>query len=115
MSDLLVGQYVLAPTLMEYLGHDGVEFAGAPGRSFVPVLAGKEPLDAPDAVFFEQEDSGPAVLFDLEDDPGQRTDVAGDPAYTAVVADLDAQLTRFFERYANRRYDLWQGGRAKGS
>ena len=30
------------------------------------------------------------------------------------MAALDAQLTDFFSRYAARRYDLWNGGVAKG-
>ncbi|MEU5979675.1 sulfatase-like hydrolase/transferase [Streptomyces sp. NPDC047315] len=131
-SDLLVGQCDLAPTLMEYLSFEDAEFAGSPGRSLAPVLAGGPVDDVPDAVFFEQEETrgirtdrysywkrlpgfGPPVLFDLEEDPGQRMDVAASPAYADVVAGLDRRLTEFFARHADPRYDLWNGGRAKGS
>jgi hypothetical protein len=56
-----------------------------------------------------------ADLFDLEKDPGQRNDVASDPAYSAVVSQLDEQLVTFYRDHSDPRYDLWRGGRAKGS
>jgi arylsulfatase A-like enzyme len=131
-SDLLIGQYDIAPMLADYLGFDDVRFARSPGHSFAPVLRGQGVDDWPGAVYFEQEESrgirtsrysywkrlpgiGDPVLFDLENDPEQRHDVAGDPGYAAVIADLDGQLTRFYDQYSDSRYDLWRGGRAKGS
>jgi arylsulfatase A-like enzyme len=130
--DLLIGQYDIAPTLVDYLGFGGTGFAGSPGHSFAQLLRGQRVNDWPDAVFFEQEETrgvrtsrysywkrlpgvGDPVLFDLESDPGQRSDVASDPAYSAVVSQLDEQLVTFYRDYSDPRYDLWQGGRAKGS
>jgi arylsulfatase A-like enzyme len=57
VSDLLVGQYDIAPTLAGYLGFDDVRFAGSPGHSFAPLLRGQDAGDWPEAVFFEQEES----------------------------------------------------------
>lgn len=132
VSDLLVSQYDLAPTLMDYLGFDDVEFANSPGNSYAGALRGHGIDEWAEAVYFEQEETrgirtsrysyweripsiGRPVLFDHDKDPEQRTDVAADPAYADVVAQLDQRLTGFFARYSDPRYDLWHGGRAKGS
>jgi arylsulfatase A-like enzyme len=82
VPECLIGQYDLAPTLLDYLGFSDVRFDGSPGRSFAMTLrSGLIPESWPDAVFFEQEESrgirtadfaywtripgtGPPVLFD---------------------------------------------------
>ncbi len=132
VSPLLIGQYDIATTILELLGFDDVTFANSPGKSFGFALKGTQSLPWPEAVFFEQEETrvirtdrysywkrlpttGEAMLFDTWQDPGQHRNLAGDPAYQAVVATLDRRLTAFFERYADPQYDLWQGGYAKGS
>lgn len=144
VSDLLIGQYDLAPTITEWAGASGVGYPGSPGRSFAPTLRGEAQPDWHEAVFFEQEESrgirterfaywkrlqeaggwwrslgydwdGSPVLYDMETDPGQLHNLAGDPAYSAVVADLDERLEAFFGRNADPAYDLWRGGAAKGS
>jgi arylsulfatase A-like enzyme len=132
IGDQFVSQYDLPASLMDYLGYSDVEFAHSPGRSYAPLLNGHSVDDWTDAVYFEQEetrgvrterysywtrlaDVGRPVLFDLDNDPDQRHDVADDPAYANIVADLDRRLTSFYDRYADPRYDLWRGGRAKGS
>ena len=48
-------------------------------------------------------------------DPGQHANVHGRPEYAAITAELDRKLTRFFNRYSDKQYDLWRGGTAKGS
>jgi arylsulfatase A-like enzyme len=143
VSGTLAGQYDLAPTLTDWAGFGGVAYERSPGRSLAPVLRGEPDLKAPDAVFFEQEetrairtgrfsywrrkqelgdfwrelgfswDSGP-VLYDMDADAGQTRNVAAEPAYASAVASLDARLEAFFDAYANPRYDLWKGGTAKG-
>ena len=47
--------------------------------------------------------------------PGETRNLAADPARAAVVADLDGQLTAFFERYADPQWDVWRGGTAKAT
>jgi arylsulfatase A-like enzyme len=132
MADDLVSQVDFAPTLLDYVDLGGVTFESSPGRSFEPMLRGLEADEWEDVVFFEQEESrgvrtsrysywkrlegvGAPVLFDLGDDPEQEHDVSGDPRYVDVVGQLDDRLVAFFDRYADPRYDLWRGGRAKGS
>ncbi len=130
-SDVLIGQYDIPVTILDYLGMDDVRFDNSPGRSFRHALAG-ETGKWREAVFFEQEETrvirtgnysywkrlrstgGPA-LYDMKADPGQERNVADDPAYREIVAELDARLTAFFAEYADTKYDLWRGGGAKGS
>ena len=130
-SEALIGQYDVPVTLLDYLGFNNVELENSPGKSFAPLLKGRE-IKWQDAVFAEQEETrvirtarytywkrlrttGGNVLYDLEKDPGQETNVVDDPAYSSVVAKLDAKLEKFFKRYADKEYDLWNGGHAKGS
>lgn len=144
VSDALLGQYDLAPTLTDWAGFPEAVYERSPGRSFAALLRGEPEGVERDAVFFEQEETravhtarfaywkrrrelgeywrelgldweGDPVLFDLDEDPGQERDVAADPRYAGVVADLDARLDRFFGEHADPRYDLWSGGVAKGS
>lgn len=132
VSSLLIGQYDIAPTILDLLGFDDISFTNSPGQSFSFALmnAGNKPWR--ESVFFEQEETrvirtdqyaywkrlpttGDAMLFDMHEDPGQNRNLAGDPAYRKTVLELDRRLTAFFERYADPKYDLWQGGFAKGS
>ena len=132
VSSLLIGQYDIAPTILDLLGFDDISFNNSPGKSFSFALmnAGSKPWR--ESVFFEQEETrvirtdqyaywkrlpttGEVMLFDMHQDPAQHRNLAGDPAYGATMLELDRRLTAFFERYADPNYDLWQGGFAKGS
>ena len=144
VSDVLAGQYDIAPTITEWVGFTDAPYSASPSRSFARLLRGEAVDDWPDAVFFEQEESrgvrtarfaywqrlqgagdywrslgldwdGSDVLFDMQADPGQLKNLAGDPAYRDVVAELDSRLTRFFGQHCDPAYDLWHGGSAKGS
>jgi arylsulfatase len=110
MSDL-VQSYDFALTALDYAGlHPSVD--DVDGRSLRPLLVGRP--DAPDperSVFcamgmgwpmvrlgshkyFVHAQHGTPVLFDLERDPGERVNVAGDPAYATVERDLSERLAR---------------------
>ena len=54
------------------------------------------------------------TLFNLTHDPEESVNLIDDPRYKVVVTDLDNRLTEFFTTYADEKYDLWQGGTAKG-
>ena len=130
-SSLLIGQYDIPVTILDYVGMGEVSFDNSPGKSFSPALTGRTG-EWNDAVFFEQEETrvirtenyvywkrlrstGKPELYDMKKDPEQDRNVYGDPAYEEIVADLDARLTAFFGEYADAKYDLWRGGGAKGS
>ena len=54
VSDLLIGQYDLMPTLLDMAG-SGMEIANSPGRSFADHLKGGELESWNDAVYMDQE------------------------------------------------------------
>lgn len=131
-SHLLIGQYDIAPTILDLLGFADIRFANSPGRSFGFAMRGGDNTNWADAVFFEQEETrvirteryaywkrlattGEPALFDMQEDPGQLRNLAADPALQAVLASLDRRLDAFFNRYTDPQYDLWRGGFAKGS
>ena len=131
ISDLLIGQYDIPATILDHVGMDAVEFKNSPGESFGFALTG-QPGEWNDAVFFEQEETrvirtenysywkrldstGEPELYDMKQDPEQNRNVYHDPAYKKIITNLDNRLTDFFSEYSDKKYDLWQGGSAKGS
>ena len=132
-TDALIGQYDILPTILDYVDVDDVELADSPGKSFAGILVGDTAGENfSEAVFMESEETrgirtdqfaywkrlagtGEPVLFDMRADPEQQRNVAADPEYANIVAKLDSQLSAFFARYADPKYDLWNGGTAKGS
>ena len=129
-SSLLINEFDLFPTLLDYLGLGDRVIANTPGRSFAPVLHGKS-SDWDDTVFFEYIDTrviqtpdwkytkrflaAPNELYDLRNDPREMRNLIDDPSHGETVAYLDARLTAFFDRYADPRFDIWHGGTAKAT
>jgi arylsulfatase A-like enzyme len=129
-SDQAVNEYDLLPTLLAWLGLGDRPIAHSPGRSHAALLRGGAP-EAEQPVFFEYITTRaiqtrqwkyvkrflaePNELYDLSADPGETKNLIGDPARAAVIADLDRQLTVFFERYADPQWDVWRGGTAKAT
>jgi arylsulfatase A-like enzyme len=128
--DSVVSHCDLFPTILDLVGIGGVEIAGSPGRSLVPLMVGAHVAEWRDEAFFEAETArsirtrehlytrhldgtGEPECYDLVVDPQQWTNVAAEPRYAAVVARLDARLTEFFAAHRDPRYDLWQGGSAQ--
>ena len=136
----LVSQLDLFPTLAA-LGGAGTGAPSLPsaGRDLSAILTGR---GAPDdgqqdrAVFMEQEETrairtpdwlyaarflgapGFALgdeLYDLRQDPLERTNLIDSPQHAETAAGLRAEVEAFFECYSQPQYDLWTGGRAKSN
>jgi hypothetical protein len=62
---------------------------------------------------------GELVLFDLQTDPAQQTDLYPLMSVSedgrALVGELDGRLERFFGDYSDPAYDLWRGGTSQGT
>lgn len=129
-SDHTVNEFDLLPTLLDYLDLGDRTIANSPGVSHAALLRGG--AAAPERpVFWEYITTRviqtrewkyirrfldePDELYDLMRDPGETRSLAGDPAHAAVIARLDAELTAFFERYADPQWDVWRGGTAKAT
>ena len=131
VSDLMIGQYDIMPTILDNAGFGNVTIDNTPGHSFASYLKGQPLANWRDEIYFEQEESrgirtpkfaywkrlqgfGPALLYDVESDPGQDQNLFGQPGYEDIVRELDQKLTAFFDQYADPKYDLWKkGGKTK--
>ena len=126
--DLMVQNIDMAPT---FLGLAGVEeLPEMHGRSLVPLLAGAEPEDWRDAIYYhyQQRDSGRTShtvarhygirteryklmhvydygdweLYDLAEDPEEMHNLHGDPEYAELEAQLREQLRDLRNRLGDR-------------
>ena len=130
-ADNLVSNYDLLPTVLDYVGLADKQAASppSPGRSYTPFLRGEE-TPWKNEVFYEFENvrairtgtwkyierlgQPSAELYYLENDPGERLNLAGSPEHATTQAELQKGLQAFFTTYAEPKWDLWHGGDAKG-
>jgi len=128
-TEHMVRQFDFMRTVLDYVGLDDIEIENSPGKGYSAVLMNPDELPEQTAVFHEYVTTrvirterwlfqkafliGEDVLYDMEADPGQRNNLAGDPEYATTVTELEARLNEFFDRYADPRYDLWNGGTGK--
>jgi len=137
-SDALVSNYDFLPSLVAYLGLGNRErerpdyktsLGRSPGRDFSRVLRGEAPPAWDDTVYFEFETvrsvrtrdaklilrhpDGPNELYDLKADPGEKKNLYDAADRAATRESQRANLTAFFEKYADPQYDLWKDGRSK--
>ncbi len=129
-SSLMVSNYDLLPTLLSYFGLSR-EMPNNPkllGRDYSMVLKGKS-LEWDNTVFYEFENvrairtaelkyverypDGPHELYNLNDDPNERLNLYGQPKQADIQKELHVRLYKFFNRYADPKYDLWRGGQSK--
>lgn len=126
----LVSNYDVLPTVLSLLGlqQQVPAVPPLPGRDLTPLLRG-DPVAWDDTVFFEFENvrsirtaewkyierlhETPNELYDLVRDPGERKNLAADPACAPTQRQLRARLYQFFARYADPHWDLWKGGKSK--
>lgn len=129
-SDLLVSNYDCLPTVLDYLDLKDKTPAQPklPGHSYADVLRGKQPA-WDNVVFFEFENvrairtddwklilrhpDGPNELYHLSADPGERQNLIDAPEHKAKQQELRPRLERFFDEYADPKYNVWRGGGAK--
>jgi arylsulfatase A-like enzyme len=133
VSQALLNQYDLMPTLLDYLGLERPPGPDLPGQSFASLLCG-EPLASREAVvvlderrggehavfdeygpvrmirtaewkYVHRYPYGPHELYDLVNDPGERDNLVDDPGYQHRVRDLKAGLEDWFVRYVDPRRD----------
>lgn len=129
-NEQMINQVDFMPTLLDYIGLGDVSIENSPGQSFAPMLSGTN-IAWNDAVFFEFvtarsittpkwkyirrfPDSDPRELYDMAADPGEYNNLIDSADHADIIASLDRRLTEYFDRHADPKYDLWNGGTAKG-
>lgn len=131
-SDLMVHNHDFLPTMLEHLNlKDKMPTSPPlPGKSFAPTLLGKE-MKWENVIYHEFENTrmirtpdwkltlrrpyGPDELYDMKNDPGERENLIHVPEQTAVKNELRKKLLDFFAKYADPKYDRWNGGATKGT
>jgi arylsulfatase A-like enzyme len=130
VSQRMISTYDLLPTLLHYLnlGDKVPTEPRLPGRNFAPFLEGKT-IEWNDVIFHDFDTTrmirtprwkytrrypnGPAELYDMEHDPEERHNLI-DRAETAdVQRKLRGELEKFFEQYADPKYDRTHNGKSK--
>ena len=130
-SDLMVENHDFLPTMLDYLGlNDQMPVAPPlPGKSFAPVLRGQTiPWD--NVIYHEYENTrmirtpkwkltlrhpyGPDELYDMAKDPDEHENLIHVQGHGVLIKELTSQLRDFFARYADPKYDRWNGGATKG-
>ena len=131
-SDLMVANHDFLPTVLEYLGlkEKTPNSPSLPGKSFAPVLQGKE-VAWENVIYHEFENTrmirtpkwkltirhpfGPDELYDMENDLDERENLIHTASVASVRNDLRRKLDAYFARYADPKYDRWKGGATKGN
>ncbi|MEN8229649.1 MAG: sulfatase-like hydrolase/transferase [Bacteroidota bacterium] len=129
-TKMMVANYDMMPTILGYLGMDGKKPTepSSPGRDFSSTLRGQS-IQWNNVMFYEyintrairtdqwklilRQDANPNELYNLTKDPGEWINLYDNKTYAQIQSELTKQLTGFFDRYADSKYDLWDGGHSK--
>ncbi len=117
-TEAMMSQYDIFPTLLEYLGLAEVGTYEGPGCSYRKVWLGDSEEAREDVVVYDE--YGPVrmirtrewkyihrypfgvhELYDLKRDPGEKHNRVHDESCRAVVRELRARLSRWFERFVD--------------
>ena len=117
------------PTIHDHIGLGHIEIRNSAGRSIDSALTNTARLEdtavyfefitvrgvrTPDWKFVRRFPSGPDELYFIRDDPNELNNLIGEPHYDDVRHKLNVMLEQYFSQYSNPKYDLWNGGSAKG-
>ena len=134
VSEAMVSQYDFMPTLLDYLGLPDPNDDMSPGRSFLPALSGETNDAGEEIVVFDEYGPvrmirtrewkyvhrypyGPHELYDLVNDPGERSNLVEDRSRKGLIADMRLQMSAWFDRYVlpgldGARFPVTGGGQA---
>jgi len=115
-TNAMVSAYDFMPTLLDYLGLSIPTDRDLPGHSFAPLLRGGSVPTADHVVVFDEygpvrmirtdewkyvyrHAQGPDELFDLHNDPGERRNLASDPAQADRMRGMKGAMDDWFSRY----------------
>lgn len=131
-SNAMVSNMDLYSTILDYTGLSNEQGdMPVPSRSLKPVLTGKSENAGDGAVYSEQEETrvirtqkwayfkrfadapGHPIgneLYDVDNDPAEKTDLSNNPDYAEIQKNLDDMLCTYFATHARVDADLWNGG-----
>lgn len=121
----MVSSYDYFPTILDYLGVPAPPTdARRIGRSYAPILRGRNPRSWDNRLYFEysfvrgirtenlklvqRTKEWPSEFYDLEADPGEKRNLYDDPAYAKQRDALRAQMEQMFSRAGAAPQPEWQ-------
>jgi arylsulfatase A-like enzyme len=122
VSDAIVSQYDVLPTLLEHVGLDAPDDDTLPGASFEPVLCGERSEARENVVVYDEYGpvrmirtrewkyvhrfpAGPHELYDLVNDPDERRNLVDEKDKRSVADEMLKRMAAWFERYVDPRRD----------
>ncbi|WP_257346729.1 sulfatase-like hydrolase/transferase [Pseudalkalibacillus decolorationis] len=120
--DALLSQYDVMPTLLDYVNIENPVKDELPGKSFVPILEGKNKEERGHVVVYDEYGPvrmirtkqykyihrypyGPFEFYDLVNDPQERNNLYDHPDYQDQIHDLRSRMENWFVQYANPNID----------
>jgi arylsulfatase A-like enzyme len=114
----LLSQYDFMPTLLDYVGIEPPATGDLPGTSFADRLRGGSPgghehvvvfdeygpvraVRTPEWKYVHRYPYGPHELYDLRNDPGEESNLAGKAEHRAQEKEMRARLIEWFSRYVD--------------
>lgn len=127
---LMVENHDFMATVLDLLGNKSPQNTNSPGKSFAPALRGQT-MKWDNVIYHEFENTrmirterfkltirhpfGPDELYDMQHDPDERENLIFVKKYENTKRELQNKLRKFFDKYADPKYDRWKGGLTKGS
>ena len=125
VNSSLLSAYDFMPTLLDYVGIEGTDRGEKlPGKSFLPALLGQEFHQGESIVvmdeygpnrmirgtrykFIKRYPYGPNELYDLQEDPGERSNLllAGNEKAEEIGRTMNYELEQWFINYVNPEID----------
>jgi arylsulfatase A-like enzyme len=121
VQQAMVASYDFMPTLLDYLGLP-LPDTQLPGESFLPALKGEATAARDSIVVYDEYGycrmirterwkyvhryhDGPHELWDLENDPGERTNLVEEAQHAELISNLKDQMESWFEQYVDEDKD----------
>ena len=130
ICELMTCNYDFLPTVLDYLNvaNKISNQPVSPGKSYAAALRG-EKISWDNTIYHEFENTrmirtedwkltlrfpnGPDELYDMKTDPGESKNLIHVPETAGPKKFLREKMARFFTRYVDPQYDLWNGGKSK--
>ncbi len=133
--DWMCNERDLFATILDYAGVTMESDKKNPSRSFADLVKGRD-QQWEDVVFIEQEETRAIrtrewlymkrfkgsqkfplqdELYDLQADPEERNNVAKEASLIEILQGLETRLDKYFQKYSEPDYDLWNGGSTKSN
>ena len=54
-------------------------------------------------------------LYDLKEDPDERNNLSNSVSQKNTISSLSKELSKYFDKFSEPKFDLWNGGSAKSN